>query len=169
MTATSPRRVESQQLFDKNSMRFKVFVGTMRRAKRILSALIGSIFAKDRWVRVTEEEFLRRVPSHVLGQAKTYDLKYRNGKVVQWRAQHFTSPDRNVYHVWMVRHREDIILPDWHIAVMKRLRKWEYNITPAFSSEIHKAGMEIIALTRSGDTRWLGILKEPLAAKETQV
>ena len=38
MTATLPRRVESQQLFDKNSMRFKVFVGTMRRAKRIRSA-----------------------------------------------------------------------------------------------------------------------------------
>ena len=68
----------------------------------------------------------------------------------------------------MVRHREDIILPDWHIAVMKRLRKWEYNITPEFSSEIHKAGMEIIALTRSGDTRWLGILKEPLPVKEAK-
>ena len=123
-------------------------------AYRSLMILMGSINARQRWVRITKEEFLTYLPEWT-EQRTEQDWSVQHEGREERLHIYFNPKSEKYYFSRLIKRNKDVsVLPGWHVAAMNGIRSRGIVMTQGLSDELYKVGLMIVKSIREEEGIW---------------
>lgn len=120
---------------------------------RSLMILMGSINARERWLRITREEFLELLPKWTEEEIQVDWSVTRAGVNVLLHVYHDPNSDKYYFSRLFTRGNNPI-LKGWHVAALNGIRSRGVVMTPELSDELYRIGSKIVDSIRSDEGVW---------------
>lgn len=160
---TKPRDKVSKNTLNRRrwstyAKRLEKITADPKQAYRALMILMGSINAKERWVRIKEEEFLQLIPSWSVDTVETDWVIPCENHEVKLHSYYNVRAEKYYFSRLMVRSDQVHVLSGWHVATLNGVRSRGITMTQELSDELYLIGDWIVKSIRSEE----GIWRKPL-------
>jgi hypothetical protein len=120
---------------------------------RSLMILMGSINARERWLRISREEFDELLPKWTEAEEQVDWSVTRSGMNILLHVYRDPKSDKYYFSRLFVR-GEHPILKGWHVAALNGIRSRGVVMTPELSNELYLIGSKIVDSIRMNEGVW---------------
>lgn len=146
---------------EKNRIRWNQYVGYINNylkdeklAYLALTLLLNSIQAKCRWLRISQEEFLKLVPDWNETIAKADFTKTLGEETIEFKIYIDPVTGERYFNQLFYRKDEHSVLKGWHAHALNMFKTRNIKMSRGLNQELYRIGVKIVGNIHGRDGIW---------------